>query len=134
MDAPQQAATPFAESSECPDALWTADGGRVALHGRRPLEEADRQLAGIVGGGWPTHLVVIGLGLGYGLDAGERVAGRDPRTTLLLPARMRRLVDDHVSDWAAEKLRARVLPLTGWWQRAFSNPTACTDGARGSAV
>jgi predicted O-methyltransferase YrrM len=44
----------------------------VALQSRRPLDDAGRQLAGIAAGGYPTHLVVIGLGRGDVLDAIDR--------------------------------------------------------------
>jgi hypothetical protein len=53
---------------------WDFGNGRVlALHSRhRPIEDAERTLAPVCGAGYPTHLVVIGLGLGYVLDAIER--------------------------------------------------------------
>jgi predicted O-methyltransferase YrrM len=43
------------------------------LHSRhRPVEDAERTLAAVVASGFPSHLTVIGLGLGYVLDAIER--------------------------------------------------------------
>lgn len=48
------------------------DGGAVRLNGRRPHDEADRWLTSTLGDSDPSALVVIGLGLGYVLDALER--------------------------------------------------------------
>jgi predicted O-methyltransferase YrrM len=65
----------LASSAQLDDSgRWDFGDGRVlALHSRlRPIEDAERALSGIVVNGYPTHLVVIGLGLGYVLDAIER--------------------------------------------------------------
>ena len=53
---------------------WDFGGGRPrALHSRhRPVEDAERLLAGVIAGGYPSHVILVGLGLGYALDAIER--------------------------------------------------------------
>ena len=102
-----------ASATDSANRFWTTpDGRRVALHGRQPLEEAERQLAGIVGGGWPDHVVVIGLGLGYVLDAIERwpvatrVLALEPDMSTL-PAMMRR------RDWRPWLDTGRLQIITG---------------------
>ena len=53
--------------------IQTAAGEWIRLHGRRdPIGEADRLLADAFADGAPAALIVIGLGLGYVLDAVER--------------------------------------------------------------
>jgi len=53
---------------------WDFGDGRLrALHSRhRPIEDAERLLSGVISDGYPSHLVVIGLGLGYVLEAIEQ--------------------------------------------------------------
>jgi predicted O-methyltransferase YrrM len=48
------------------------DGAPVRMNGRRPHDEADRWLSSVLRDSDPPVLVVIGLGLGYVLDALER--------------------------------------------------------------
>lgn len=52
------------------------DGGAVWLHGHRPHDEADRWLNATLRDADPPVVVVIGLGLGYVLDALERRGSR----------------------------------------------------------
>ncbi len=53
--------------------VQTASGDWIRLHGRRdPIAEADRLIDGAFAGGEPAALMVIGLGLGYILEAIER--------------------------------------------------------------
>lgn len=56
--------------------VQTADGRWVRMHGGRdPVTEADRFVAPAFAGGVPPLIIVIGLGLGYVLDAVERRSG-----------------------------------------------------------
>jgi len=64
-------------AGECPVLVARrADGSAVRLNGRRPVDEADRWLAAVLGNSEPAVIVVIGLGLGYVLDALERRGSR----------------------------------------------------------
>jgi predicted O-methyltransferase YrrM len=72
---PEAAAARLVDSPPVDDSgRWDFGGGRRrALHSRhRPVEDAERLLAGVVADGYPSHLVLIGLGLGHALDAIER--------------------------------------------------------------
>ncbi len=79
------------------DGSWRlVDGDRsTAIHGRQPDREADRAVADLLADSNPDLLVVIGLGLGFFLDALERRgwAGKllaielEPATVPLLLAR-----------------------------------------------
>jgi predicted O-methyltransferase YrrM len=101
---------------------WAFGPGRMrVLHSRnRPIDDADRTLSGIVAGGHPTHLVVIGLGLGYVLDAIERwpvdtrVLAFEPEPALLGAMLRRR-------DWRRWLATGRLRIVTG--------PEYCDAGA-----
>jgi hypothetical protein len=56
------------------DGAWrlVEHGGARAIHGRNPQRDADRTLADLLGQSSPDMLVVVGLGLGFLLDALER--------------------------------------------------------------
>ncbi len=78
------------------DGRWDFGGRLVALQSRRPGEDAERLLSEIVRDGYPSHLVVIGLGLGSILDAIERwptpprVLALEPEPALLAALMRRR--------------------------------------------
>jgi hypothetical protein len=48
------------------------DDGSIAIHGRDPQRDADREAAALCAGTTPSAIVAIGLGLGFLLDALER--------------------------------------------------------------
>jgi len=53
-----------------------ADGSAVRLNGRRPIDEADRWLTSVLHDTDPAVIVLVGLGLGYALDALEHRGSR----------------------------------------------------------
>lgn len=53
-----------------------ADGSAIRLNGRRPIDDADRWLTSVLRDSDPPVIVLIGLGLGYVLDALERRGSR----------------------------------------------------------
>lgn len=91
----------------------TPNGREVRLHSDRdPLREAHHLLDGVCAEGEPDLLVVIGLGLGYFLDALEQ---RSARTSVLalepLPRTLPFLLDRR--DWRAWIESGRLTILTG---------------------
>jgi predicted O-methyltransferase YrrM len=92
---------------------WTLPDGRiVALHGRRAHDDAVAQLTRMFGTDVPNRLVVIGLGLGYVLDALEtmradtRVLALEPEIPILAAMLRRR-------DWRRWIESGRLMILVG---------------------
>jgi hypothetical protein len=93
--------------------LCTADGRWIRMHSRHvPEQEADRLIAPAFESGDPAVLIVIGLGLGYVLDAIER---RSSRTRVLAlepaPASLRHMLSRR--DWSAWLTANRLRLLVG---------------------
>ena len=93
--------------------LQVDDGRTVRLHSCRvPQDEADRLVAPLFSGGEPGLVVVIGLGLGYVLDAVERQSMRTKVLALevcpatVVPMRGRR-------DWSSWTDTGRLTLLVG---------------------
>lgn len=94
-------------------AIQTPDGRWVRLHSSRdPQAEADRLVDGWFADGEPAVLILIGLGLGYVLDAIERRSERtrvlafEPCVETLAPMRARR-------DWTPWSAAGRLTLLEG---------------------
>jgi predicted O-methyltransferase YrrM len=88
------------------------DGGAVRLSGRRPHEETDRWLTSILGDSDPPVLVVIGLGLGYVLDALER-RGSNATVIAIEPFAETLAYFDARRDWSAWIETGRLHVVTG---------------------
>ncbi len=93
--------------------LGTANGRWVRVHSRRdPAAEADRQIAAAFESAEPDLVVVIGLGMGYVLDAVER---RSSRTRVLalepVPASLPHMLARR--DWSAWLTNSRLRLLVG---------------------
>ena len=107
------------------DGVWRlVDGERsTTIHGRDPQREADRVVAGLLDSRDPDLLVVIGLGLGFLLEALERrrwtgrVLAIEPEAATVAAMRVRR-------DWSAwtsaDRLRILCAP-------AFEGATDCWE-------
>jgi hypothetical protein len=97
------------------------DERSTTIHGREPQREADRVVAGLLEAGETDLLVVIGLGLGFVLDALERrqwtgrVLAIEPEPATVAAMRQRR---DWSSWTAQDRLRVLVAP-------AFEGATEC---------
>ena len=97
------------------EGAWrVADAGRVTtIHGRDPQREADRTVRDLLGDANPELLVVIGLGLGFLLDALERrnwtgkVIALEPEPATVQAFRERRSWDAWL---AADRLRILAAP------------------------
>ncbi len=90
-----------------------SDGQELALHGRRdPVGDADRWLTSVLHGADPAVLVLIGVGLGYALDALERrrsrarVLAMEPFPDALVHFEARR-------DWSRWRQLRRLRLVTG---------------------
>jgi hypothetical protein len=93
------------------DGMWKVrhEGRWLAIHGRDPQAEADRIVGALLEGEPSDPLVVIGLGLGYVLDALEP----EPSTVEAMQARR---------DWSAWRAGDRLRVLTA---PAFTGAADC---------
>ncbi len=112
-------------------AVRTPDGRWVRLHSSRdPLGEADRLVSELFVGGEPDFVIIIGLGLGYVLDA---VEARSARTRVLalepvpetLPALMQR------RDWTNWLHKDRLTLVVG---PDFGNSPAASKALGGKSA
>jgi hypothetical protein len=99
----------------CASGVWclAGAGGSVAIHGREPAREADRQVEAVLAAQPEAPvLTVVGLGLGYVLEALERrqwpgrVLALEPEPDTIEPLLARR-------DWRAWITRGRLGLLAG---------------------
>lgn len=88
------------------------DGGAARLNGRRPHEETDRWLTSVLRDSDPPVLVVIGLGLGYVLDALER-RGSKATVVAIEPFPETLVHFDARRDWASWIETGRLHVVTG---------------------